>query len=161
MTQQPSELIREDQSKLVDAELAGIVSALGLTSVEIQAFAGYINDFRCGYLTAEKLRGVLRLARENHRDNLIVQSRFPRIDRCAKCHSIHDLNEGCREKLKRKQMSRAEALAELHLAETAPPELIRSTYLRLARQFHPDVAGVPGEERMRKINEAYASLTKE
>lgn len=42
----------------------------------------------------------------------------------------------------------------------AEPEVIESAYKRLAKKYHPDVCKLPGAaERMKKINEAYATLS--
>ncbi|NLA34330.1 MAG: J domain-containing protein [Actinobacteria bacterium] len=42
---------------------------------------------------------------------------------------------------------------------TASDAEIRRAYLEAARRSHPDVAGDAGEERMRQINEAWATLS--
>jgi hypothetical protein len=48
--------------------------------------------------------------------------------------------------------------AALGLAPTADETAIRAAYRRLARRYHPDVAGPPGLPRMRALNAAYAVL---
>ena len=47
----------------------------------------------------------------------------------------------------------------LGVAPSASNGEIRRAYLEAARRSHPDVAGDAGEERMRQINEAWATLS--
>jgi diguanylate cyclase (GGDEF)-like protein len=50
------------------------------------------------------------------------------------------------------------AILQVHYL--AEPEVIESAYRRLARKYHPDVNKSPGaESRMKKINEAYETLS--
>lgn len=50
------------------------------------------------------------------------------------------------------------AILQVHFL--AEPEVIESAYRRLARKYHPDVNKSPGaESRMKKINEAYETLS--
>ena len=53
---------------------------------------------------------------------------------------------------------RVKALEVLGLTESATATEIKSTFRRLAREHHPDIAGPDGAERMRKIIEAYDYL---
>ena len=48
--------------------------------------------------------------------------------------------------------------AALGLTPTADEAAIRAAYRRLARRYHPDVAGTAGLPRMRALNAAYAVL---
>ncbi len=155
--------IQNDHRKLAEAELQRIFTDLHMTTEEVQIFGPYIQDFRSGRTGSDQLRGNLTLALENHRDHLINRKYLPDFTRCAKCNRLHMSNDECAKayepppRRKPQQMTRAQAFAELHLAENAPPELIRSAYLRLARIHHPDNNGGDGE-RMRRINEAYSLL---
>jgi hypothetical protein len=56
----------------------------------------------------------------------------------------------------RKQPTREELCARLHLLPDAPPELIKAAYKTLAIKFHPDKGG--DEEAMKLLNEAYRKL---
>jgi len=56
----------------------------------------------------------------------------------------------------RKQPTREELCARLHLLPDAPPEVIKAAYKTLAIKFHPDHGG--DEEAMKLLNEAYRKL---
>jgi hypothetical protein len=153
--------IYEDKKKLADAELRKIIADLGLTEAELQVFRPYIDDYWRGRMGSEQLRNSLRHASLEHRQHILIQSRSPQIERCQKCKHLHSPNDACPKKIewpKPRGMTRAQAFAELHLAENAPAEVIRSAYLRLARIHHPDNGG--DANRMKAINAAYAALTK-
>ncbi|WP_218080181.1 tetratricopeptide repeat protein [Anthocerotibacter panamensis] len=47
----------------------------------------------------------------------------------------------------------------LELAPTASPEAIKQAFHRLARKYHPDVAGPASQRRFQEINEAYQTLS--
>lgn len=47
----------------------------------------------------------------------------------------------------------------LEVDETANDAAIKKAYYRLARQYHPDVAGKSGEDKFKEINEAYEVLS--
>src|SRR6185437_14708116 len=49
--------------------------------------------------------------------------------------------------------------AVLAVAPTADEDAIRQAYRRLAREYHPDVAGEKGAEPMKRINAAYRVLS--
>eukprot|EP01065_Artemidia_motanka_P004472 TRINITY_DN12115_c0_g1_i1.p1 TRINITY_DN12115_c0_g1~~TRINITY_DN12115_c0_g1_i1.p1 ORF type:complete len:516 (+),score=144.45 TRINITY_DN12115_c0_g1_i1:85-1632(+) len=49
--------------------------------------------------------------------------------------------------------------ARLGLSSKAKPDEVRQAYRKLARNHHPDRAGVRGEEMFKKIGEAYAVLS--
>lgn len=49
--------------------------------------------------------------------------------------------------------------ALLQVSEDAEAEVIRFAFKALAKKYHPDQAGPDQEERMRRINEAYAVLS--
>ncbi len=49
-----------------------------------------------------------------------------------------------------------DAFAVLHLLPTAPPEVVRASYLALAKKIHPDHGGSTAQ--MQRINEAYRQL---
>ncbi|MBA3247310.1 MAG: J domain-containing protein [Pyrinomonadaceae bacterium] len=56
----------------------------------------------------------------------------------------------------RKQPTKDELYARLHLLPSAPAELIKAAYRELAKLNHPDKGG--NEEAMKLLNEAYAKL---
>ena len=56
----------------------------------------------------------------------------------------------------RKQPTREELYARLHLLPDAPPELIKAAYRELAKLNHPDHGG--NEETMKLLNEAFRLL---
>lgn len=47
----------------------------------------------------------------------------------------------------------------LDVSPTADPDEIKQAFRRLARQYHPDLAGEGGRERFQQINEAYQVLS--
>jgi hypothetical protein len=56
----------------------------------------------------------------------------------------------------RKQPTREELCARLHLLPDAPAEVVKAAYKALAQLNHPDKGG--DEEAMKLLNEAYAKL---
>jgi len=56
----------------------------------------------------------------------------------------------------RKQPTREELYARLHLLPDAPPELIKVAYRELAKLNHPDKGG--DTARMQELNEAFRLL---
>lgn len=57
-------------------------------------------------------------------------------------------------------MNRDEALNILGLSRKYTEEDLKQQYRRLARKYHPDIAGMSYTEKFAKINEAYETLSK-
>ena len=57
-------------------------------------------------------------------------------------------------------MNRNEALRVLGVSSRFTQEELKLTYKKLARKYHPDIAGAEYTKKFAQINEAYAELSK-
>lgn len=56
-------------------------------------------------------------------------------------------------------MTKVEALNILGLGRKYTLEEVKSSYRKLARKYHPDLAGVKYTQKFAEINDAYALIT--